>query len=322
MKHCLFIQLIVVPFLFLPSIANAQIVNGKVINELTRNKLNAKPKMVSESTYDAIPSEGTVKKGAFNYMNVRLYDSNGFVTEITGYRSPYQSDRYKSDTHLSLIENRDMAKKFKIASGVVVDYHYTFQYDSIGRLIAETLVHNESRNNRNTVYIYDSNNNLIEKRLTNQYGLFDGKTLYKYNQKGYNIEQTIYESDSSLDEKVVLKYNAKGFLIGKYEYLFGNGWKGQLAKTTYKNDEVGRMIEENSYLPDKKINMAYKYGYDSCGNMIMEQIYQPNCGCGNNFDVINFRYDFDKNHNWVMKYETKVYNFFHTVLVERIIEYY
>jgi hypothetical protein len=89
------------------------------------------------------------------------------------------------------------------------------------------------------------------------------------------------------------------------------------SKRTYKYDDKGNKIEENSYKTDGSLNYRWTYKYDNKGNKIERNTYNSDGSLG---DKTTYKYEFDKQGNWSKRIEVK--DEMAKYILERQYEYY
>lgn len=128
-------------------------------------------------------------------------------------------------------------------SGADTDYSVNkYEYDSFNRIVKFT-----DALNQDTTYEYDLNGNLIKEVDRNQSELY-----YAYDGHNRLIEKWVINKDSSKNTAISYKYT----LTGQKKSMQG----GQL-NTTYKYDELGRLVEQKS-----NNSVVKQYTYDVAGN--------------------------------------------------------
>ena len=130
-------------------------------------------------------------------------------------------------------------------------------------------------------YKFDEKGNMIEEITSKAYGNLNSKFTYKYDVKGNEIEVNTYVTDGTNKARACENINWR-----MKEKLGDNRFINNLAycsyidvknfikfKYSYKYDEKGNMIEQNSYNDDGSLCFKTKSKYDEKGNKIELIIY-------------------------------------------------
>ena len=302
---------------------------SKIENDWTKEKLKGRVKLIRTPSYSGFGS---------NFESYILFNSNGYITE-TGtiqynFKPPKKSIKESRFYH----ENGNLSESIKYSY-----YPNSFTkclYNDKGDIVSleetsdtynNNTFNNEPKRKRYTDKTYEyettSKGNLLRKEFnylgelihTIEYDkhknpvvttTFDKlksssiKTTYTYDNKGNILKE---KSDDSKDY-MKFAYDKKGNLINKTEYL--DGLKYYI--TDYRYDAENRRIEfkktgERHGQNGRKELITLEYSttqYDSNGNYIGDD------------GSIRFKYENDKNGNWIKRTE---YDRPSTI---RIIEYY
>jgi hypothetical protein len=201
--------------LLLLLLATSILANAQVKNDLARQRLKGKIKMLTESDYDA-GSGGLVSK------NISRYDDNGNLLDFYSYgpdnallsKSIYNYNdsgklvdvkRYKGDGTY----NTRTAYKYDLKGNEVEEDNY----DASGILFMKARS------------LYNGNGTLRVCDRFNEYGILFLKSNYKNDDDGNQVEDKQYDSHHGLKFKTTYDY----------ENFDANGnW---LKRTTYKNDK-------------------------------------------------------------------------------------
>ncbi|HNQ68893.1 MAG TPA: hypothetical protein PKN32_10970 [Bacteroidales bacterium] len=145
---------------------------------------------------------------------------------------------------------------------------------------------------------------------------------YCYDKNGRLKKTLLYKQDNNLSYKKLNKYDSKGFITR--QIVFDKKAK-RTSCTFYKNDEQGRVIEEEqldannktalSYITKKYDNQGnivemchsterdgktekYLYYYDSENHMTGRDYFDES---GNLIESLRYKYEYDENGNWVQR---------------------
>ena len=212
--------------------------------------------------------------------------------------------------------------------------HATFNYDKNGNLIEhinnigitiETFTYENSLNrihsktdyapdyvNEEGTYLYDNKGNLIEyKTVKVKRDTIESKTTYKYNDKGILKESDSYDKNKYL-YKWIYKFDDKGHQTEVAKY---NDQDGFVERWTYKYDDKGNNTEL-AYYADSLLQ-KFVYSYNEYNDRIEEILY----GRYNTlFHTYKYEYVYDKNGNWVKKFQTE--NGLWKEIILRVFDYY
>lgn len=240
------------------------------------------------------------------------YDENGYVSTITyaGYQNIKVGDvnniygrRYVRDDKGRVVEEHYLGydgnpKATKWGLGIKKFYfnedddwikaeYYTIDWepamDDSDGTYAYSLEHDKWGNVVCATH-QDHNGNLI---LPKKSGIAGIRTVY--DEKGFPVEQTVLDVDGGIGfsaeggfARVVNSYDKNGYLCTQTNYdSNGNICIGTFgsAKSVYKNDEKGNVIEvwyyglNDELIECKEGNAGFKAEYDSKGNMIQQVFY-------------------------------------------------
>ncbi len=178
--------------------------------------------------------------------------------------------------------------------------------------------HFEGKLYRRCTFKYDNKGYKVEKRCylftTNMYE----KETYKYDDNGNMIESNEYNRNGSLEFRKTYKYDDNKNVIELYQYKN----KSLFAKVIYKYNNEGELIEFNTFTDNGSLLDKVNYKYDSNGNLI-EELHSDN---KNYNSKETYKYELDKNGNWIkkitFKYKDKSDTFIQEIITERIIVYF
>lgn len=186
----------------------------------------------------------------------------------------------------------NLINKYEYNSDGSLHSEYTFSYNKKGEVIEnsgeETLsiISNQKPERYHFIYKYDNSGNIIEQSYFKS-KKFLQKYSYKYNIENNIIEQDYYKSIDKLDSKNKYIYDDKGNIIERN--LYESNGKLQYRYLS-KFDDNGNEIEIQSYKPDGSLVYRGTFEYDNYGNIISGRGY-------------TYKYEYDKNGNWISKIE-------------------
>ena len=134
---------------------------------------------------------------------------------------------------------------------------------------------------RYMTYRYDSLGRKIELDQTAMPPNKSSKTVYIYDAKGKLTETKIYNADGSLKKEEVTKYDSKGYRMG--------GVNDNGDSTYFKNDTKGNILEKGSI---SREGYKHIFKYNNLGSLIEYETYKPD-GSLDNKHILGF----DKHHN-------------------------
>jgi hypothetical protein len=200
-------------------------------NDLTKDGLMGKVKLLVTSYYNAKDTNNEVVKYSLNYKVIDWYNNNGNITEA------YASLKWKNyfiygpngnlvlqkmysldsvliskDTCMYDNENNLIKKNELIIPHDSADYgdYFMYKYDDSGNLKEE----NEYRYNRwyeTWKYYYNSKGKIVETKDSNAFGDINIKSSYKYNENGELIEViNVGRNSTSKTTYKPMKYDSKG----------------------------------------------------------------------------------------------------------------
>jgi len=102
-----------------------------------------------------------------------------------------------------------------------------------------------------------------------------GKLEFSYyntfNSMGNKLIDIKYGPDGNVDKKYVYTYDNDGYRRTEQQQLSSDG--KLIRKITYKYDEQGNLIEDNSFSPEGKPEKKITYKYDNNGNVIEDNSF-------------------------------------------------
>jgi hypothetical protein len=167
---------------------------------------------------------------------------------------------------------------------LTVKYHY----DSKKRIANETVII-DNRIMQYSINEYDSSSNRIKKSTYFGDSTLMSFTFYKYNDFGKESETSTFSPDSVLIERWTFEYDAKQYQV-KINRLYTNGTSGYIL---IANDENGNVIRATTYDSSNNIEGYEIYEYAN-GKLNRIKYYSP--ADSMNFYII---YEYDSNGNHV-----------------------
>ncbi|AOP35800.1 hypothetical protein A0128_19320 [Leptospira tipperaryensis] len=176
-------------------------------------------------------------------------------------------------------------------------------------------------------YEYDSNGKLIKESYLNEEGKNDGSTQFQY-KEGKVVREELFNKDNLLVETKTFRYNPKGQidLIEVFDrenklLLKSNiaAWEKEFAKTGHTNWSDSKEVEtfaliqdeknpkiliQNIYNEEKKQIASTKFEYDEKGNLLSriniqgEQERKNQLSYGLNNRLTSFTFHVKQNNKW------------------------
>jgi len=277
-------------------------------SDLEGNGLKGRIKQVKENVYKAEDKLGVIVQGeklssplSQNY--IAKYDSRGNTIEWLQDDRVNDNERNHKFTYQYDEQGNKLERKGYKFDGTL-DAKWTYKYDKKGILLEENIYSPEGVLQITTKSTYNENGNKIEESSVYSNGSLNNKELFKYDEKGNLIELNRNSPWDSL--------NFKGAYCCKvYHYTYddksiktsGTGYdsKGNISFIS-KFDSRKNLIESNSYNKVDNKNIEYKtvYKYDDKRNVVEEKYDSSD---GSFQGRIFFKYDYDKQNNWIKKIE-------------------
>jgi YD repeat-containing protein len=267
------------------SINEISYITDSVKQNVTTSVFNENGYLIEESTSSG---RGTNK---FTYK----YDDKGLLIEAPEKQNG-GTYTYKYNDKGYLIEDVLLIKgTIKILGMKELDkvYKSTYSYDEKGYCIEKKFYTSDKSRFEETgtiAFKYDDKGHMIEKNEYKPNGHTIQTITYKYDDKGRQTEWNELKSNGSLKSTFTYKYDDKGNLI---EEPNSDGWK-----YLYTLDEKGNKIEINTYNQNGKLIWKHLYKYDNNRDLIEKKTYKPNGSLLDNI-TYTYKYDFDKNLNWI-----------------------
>ena len=163
-------------------------------------------------------------------------------------------------------------------------------------------IYNSDGLKERAIFKYDQKGNVIERNSYNSDGNLIFKFTYKYDDIGNQIEENHYSPDGSLTDKSIYIYDDKNNKIELNNYADVNS--GITYKVTYKYNEKGNLIEENTIYTDNTfsfLNRKETYKYDDRGSVIEQTSYKEDGSVTSD----TYKYEYDNKSNWIKKTQFK-----------------
>lgn len=251
-------------------------------------KINNKGERIEYRTFS---SDGKLEK---KYLS--KYNSQGKKIELIGLD--------KNNNTISKQEfkynDTNMVEQNKYNSVGNLEYKIIYKYDKSGNKIEKSIF--RSGNWYKSTYKYNGKGELIYKNefdvLINKKGYFERhESFYKYDNKNRKYEEYYYYTkDGMLLERERKIYDNMGNLIEEKSY-----WPNKmLNKRVYKYNSEHNLILEKTFNPDGSTYGLEKYQYDDWGNLLSREIHVPWNGHEWS-NLIEYKYEYDNFNNWVKR---------------------
>jgi hypothetical protein len=182
-----------------------------------------------------------------------VYENENLTTRILkypastskiSYNYDYHINRYEYDTKKNLIEERASSKEKK-SKEESFDYHYKYQYDSIGNCIIMEILNVKGKIIAKTEKKYENRN--LKETFTWQ--IFEGEDCYQKDIYEYNENDSL----NHLIE-IIYNYGSTNDIVGQF-----------LTSYTYEYDDEQRLIEKRELSNSKTITSSCS-DFDPKGN--------------------------------------------------------
>lgn len=227
-------------------------------------------KVLTESRYSAINTNGEVVKGDLLSKSVKRYNEDGNILEYLS----YGNNGFQKDNEISLLDN------------------LTYKYDERGYLteILSQVEHIMAPSK--WVYKNDRYGYEVEMNAYFKDGSLSYKSTSKYDAKGNMVEQNWNEGKET--SKQICTYDTENNLIERNEYY--NGSEISSLQTTYKYDDKGNATEFMAVNANVHFYTRETYEYDAKGNKIAITSYDTS---GKASAISNYKYiNLDSAGNW------------------------
>jgi len=265
---------------------SAQINTGTGIN-IKKNENKKTVKSIIEVYYIAFKKDGAVKK---NNQYADMSDGNKIFKSYN-----------KKGKLLEIIRlnNNDTVKRIS----------YVFQK---GYLKEKKIFGTKNKLLKTVKYIYDTTGKLYLEETYSDKEKVSTDTL-KYNQHGIQKFKIISDAGGKLLMTKGYNYNINGNII---EFSSFNYFTDDYTRITYKYNLQGKITEKITEINDY-LNEKITFKYDSNGNITEKTKHDYT---GSLVYKKTFKYEFDKDNNWIKKiiYKEGIPQY----IVERKIQYY
>lgn len=270
--------------------------------------------------FGEITTGDTLKNGAGWKESEFVFDKNGNNVKTTLHAKDKVYSYFFKDveTHESTMIDEYQYNNFnKVIERRVIDKSNTlwkYTYDAQQNLIIEEYWTNENLNSKK-IFVYDESNNEIEMTEYNKEGDLKNKTIYEYSKiEDVTLKNAVeYDASGKVNYQWIRRYDVAGNEIQSY-YRGGN--LNSMTEKTYNNRN--ELIEERDLYSSNEPIWVKKIDYDEHGNLIRET--KVDYSSQNENYEKTYKYEFDKEKNWIKKVE---YSKVHPVqIVLREIKYY
>ncbi|MDP4265751.1 MAG: hypothetical protein Q8941_24750 [Bacteroidota bacterium] len=183
-------------------------------------------------------------------------------------------------------------------------------FNERGNMIVKKWLNTDGSIDRKDTCRYDNTGHMIEMDLLDGWENLEKKITFKYDENGKMIEKNSYNPDGSLDERSVYKYTKDRNMIDE---LFYNKNGDRDGGNNFQYDSLWNLTQE---VFSRGTFIKNNYSYDEYGNAI-EKIKHST---GSDFRDYTYKYEYDKNFNWIKKDE--FVNEAQVSITERVIIYF
>lgn len=227
-------------------------------------------KVLTESRYSAINTNGEVIKGDLVSKSVKRYNEDGNVLEYIS----FGNNGFQKNNQISMVGK------------------LTYKYDERGYLIEMLTQGEHIMAPSKWVYKNDKHGYEIEMNAYFKDGSLSYKSTSKYDTKGNMVERNWNEGKET--SKQICTYDTENNLIERNEYY--NGSEISSLQTTYKYDDRGNAIEFLAVNANVHFYTRETYEYDAKGNKIVITSYDTS---GKASAISNYKYlNQDNAGNW------------------------
>lgn len=274
---------------------------------LEKMKLYGKVQSLKITQYKAIDKFGeittadTLKDGR-GWTEIKyVFDKNGneiksilyskgrkysyFSREIVDYENTLINE-YKYNDYNNVLERR-------LDKNTV----WKYTYDTQQCLTSEECWRHDKLDSKK-IYTYDESDNEIEMNEYNKEGDLKYKTIYKYNENEDVVFKNAvrYDASGEVDYKSNRRYDIAG---NEIHSDFRGEYFNSLTKKSY--NAKNELIEEKDLYRSNKLLWLKKFDYDDYGNLISET--KDDYSSQNVDYEKSYKYEFDKDNNWIKKIE-------------------
>jgi YD repeat-containing protein len=279
-----------------------------------RDHLRGRVEMVVSQTSPMVSRFGEWLEAAQSTDFVTLYNTNGFVTDYSRFRTDntldyriiysYDGDRLIEELTFDNLGNPLYRWSYSYnASGQLLsltgygedgrlDFRTLYTYDRQGRLIGETTYHAEET----LVSIVEQTHHAQGYTRVTTYYAPDGTAEYRieiqYNTAGNRLRETVYSADNQVQYQITYRYNRAGQLL---EEITRSGSGALEYRLVNRYDNRGNLIETTEYGADNQPFYRYSYSYDRFGNLTG----RVNTSLDGRSTSFTYRYTFDRFQNWI-----------------------
>ena len=247
-------------------------------------KLNGNVKSVTEKSYTYVNSI----KGPSGRENQMLrdtdlqFDAKGNLTNLKTYRTEtsvaeeyIQQGKDKIIKRIQYVEDQP---------GIITEY----LYDESGKNNTSITRRNASNAQQDRIEMKFRGNNMVEKTTYNNQNHPIDIITYDYDEKGNVKGENWFVGIQTVKVRSGYKYDDKNRKIEETRYTP----EALISRTVYAYNDNDKLVSEETFGTDGKLEYSEKFGYDANNNMISQVTYQP---------AENSRseeiYTYDKNNN-------------------------
>lgn len=209
----------------------------------------------------------TTQELTLKYKEKKVFNHKGAIIRIENYGNDATLDSkelytYKNDKLTIVTTFNSTGKK---------DKSTLYEYDDLGRLVAQKKVNSTGKPQYLTTYLYNQKGLLAAQHKLIPSINYTMKESYTYNAKGQKIE--IAKTARIGTTKVQFSYNGKGQLIKKSEY---NAMGELYSVIKYEYNSNDDKISLKKYDADGLMTYdeKYEYTYDPKGNWVQKLSFE------------------------------------------------
>lgn len=269
-------------------------------------------KFYHEFFYLPIDSGGQLKKGEhrdpfYNSSHQVTFDTAENVSEDIWY---HHHDIVKSrTTYVHDAGGNLVEEKYFVETKLFRTTEY--KWDNNGHKIETSTFHPDEKQNTKFIFSNDKHGNCIESAWYKFDGTLSFTQKFKYDENNHKIEQRDFKSTGELGRLFVFKYDNSGNLIEEENY---DGEDQFVYRHVYKYDKSTKIEEYGFWEPNRVVDYSTQYSIDEFGNITKE------FNTGSRNYLMEYKYEYDRNNNWVKKVEYR--NGEPELIVEREIAYF
>jgi len=232
-------------------------IEKRIKNDLTKENIKGKVKVIIESVYTTTENKGNPKKNALSSKYTYMYDKHGNLIENDIYFTlSVLRDKNGKVIYKYNDEGVNIEREIYDQNGLL-KYKEICRYDDMGNRVQEDKYNTAGQLDSKRVNRYDGYGNIIEMNRYKQDGTLKLKEISKYNLEGKEIERTTYNPEIDIRWREAFKYDVKGNEIEVSAYTSdGNPYYTRtnrdetfdlngnwLLRVTYNDDKPLEIIE-------------------------------------------------------------------------------